>query len=388
MSHNEFLITNFKKKNGRKKEKEREREREGGAERSGPRDYKGRTMVDHKLALLVSDFALDVFFQSSVFCLCVISSYCAYKTFSDHLSIGRLPGLQVCCFRIVAIAPAYAFLSWLKLMFLPALVVWKTLQDFCETYAIYCYWVMLIIWCGGQKHVIERLQVEETDRQTCSLCPLLAVYFGKSAYGCPMYSFRSSKGRFKFWRFSMTQLMVVRLGMNLLKMCLLILGFKGPGKVVHFIGLVSTALAMHCIIETYVALRLQLEHFQAEKKFICIKILVGIALLQPLLTNALETVGAFPDDVLYGYSSRKVSCADLTLLEDYFFNTSDTRLYLSFLPLFVQWSQRVLGTVSVIQMVVFSLLLSFAFSLKYTLRDQAADKSESDLDGSDAEHKL
>lgn len=172
-----------------------------------------------------------------------------------------------------------------------------------------------------------------------------------------MYSFRSSKGRFKFWRFSMTQLMVVRLGMNLLKMCLLILGFKGPGKVVHFIGLVSTALAMHCIIETYVALRLQLEHFQAEKKFICIKILVGIALLQPLLTNALETVGAFPDDVLYGYSSRK-------------------------------WSQRVLGTVSVIQMVVFSLLLSFAFSLKYTLRDQAADKSESDLDGSDAEHKL
>ena len=90
-----------------------------------------------------------------------------------------------------------------------------------------------------------------------------------------------------------------------------------------------------------------MEHFHAEKKFICIKILIGVTLLQPLLTNALETIGAFPDDVLYGYSSRK-------------------------------WSQRVLGTVSVIQMVVFSLLLSFAFSLKYTLREQkAADLSSS-----------
>ena len=35
--------------------------------------------------------------------------------------------------------------------------------------------------------------------------------------------------------------------------------------------------------------------------------MVAIALIQPMLINAMETIGAFPDDVLYGYSSRKWS---------------------------------------------------------------------------------
>ena len=316
-------------------------------------------MTDH-LALLVSDLALDIFFQSSVFCLCLLSAYLCYKTFSDHLAVGRvsgdygtlfafspfsnnsfitgrqLPGLQICCFRVVAIAPAYAFLTWLKLMFLPALVVWKTLQDFCETYAIYCFWVMLILYVGGQKRTILQLEEQPSESQTCSCCPLLSVYTGKRGYTCPLYTFPSVHTRFKFWRWSMTQLIVVKLGMNLLKICLMVAGFKGLGKL-HVISLASTSLAMHCILETYVALRAHLEHFHAEKKFLCIKILVGVTLLQPLLTNALETIGAFPDDVLYGYGSSR------------------------------KWSQRVLGTVSVIQMVVFSLLLSFAFSLKFTM---------------------
>ena len=330
---------------GYESERERERERER---------WWTREMKEH-LAILVSDIALDVFFQSSIFCLCLLSCYLCYRTFADHLSIGRLPGLQICCFRVVAIAPAYAILTWLKLMFLPALVVWKTAQDFCETYAIYCYWVMLILWCGGQKHAIEQLKQDSDGKQTCSLCPLLGVY--SRGYACPLYTFASPHDRFKFWRRSMTQLIVVRVVMNTLRICLQIAGFKGLGKL-HFIGLVSTSIAMHCIIETYVALRAHLQHFQAEKKFMCIKILVAVALLQPLLTHVLETVGAFPDEVLYGYSSRK-------------------------------WSQRVLGTVSVIQMVVFSLLLSFAFSLKYTLREQAAemdgqnDTTNGDLERSD-----
>jgi hypothetical protein len=294
------------------------------------------------LAVLVSDLALDVFFQSSILCLCLLSAYLCYKTFSDHLSVGRqLPGLQICCFRVVAIAPAYAFLTWLKLMFLPALVVWKTLSDLCEAYAIYCYWVMLILWCGGQKQTISQLEEQDRGSQSISCCPLFGVYMGKRSYSCPLYTFSSPHSHFKFWRRAMTQLIVVKLGANILNTCLMLAGSKGLGRPLHFVELMSTGLAMHCIIETYVALRAHLEHFHAEKKFICIKILIGVTLLQPLLTNALETIGAFPDDVLYGYSSRK-------------------------------WSQRVLGTVSVIQMVVFSLLLSFAFSLKYTLREQKA----------------
>lgn len=252
--------------------------------------------------LLVSEAANDAIFALSTLCLFAISAYLNYRTFSDHLSVGKLPGLQICCFRVVAIAPAYALLTWLKLMFLPALVVWKTLQDVCEAYAIYCYWAMLILWCGGQRKVIEELDGHEY--QSWSLCPLLGI--GNRKYACPFIFFASSRSRFRFWRVAMTQLVAIKLVMNLLNMMLMLAGYKGLGKL-HFVNLTSTALAMNAIVETYVALRPRLNHFSAERKFICIKIMVAIALIQPMLINAMETIGAFPDDVLYGYSSRKWS---------------------------------------------------------------------------------
>ena len=44
---------------------------------------------------LVSNLALDVVFQSSVFFLCSISSFICFRTFQEHLSVGSLPALQV-----------------------------------------------------------------------------------------------------------------------------------------------------------------------------------------------------------------------------------------------------------------------------------------------------
>mmetsp|Transcript_13538 Transcript_13538/g.34055 ORF Transcript_13538/g.34055 Transcript_13538/m.34055 type:complete len:360 (-) Transcript_13538:142-1221(-) len=301
-------------------------------------------MGEAHLGYLVSDVALEILFNLSILVLASISAYLCYRTFSDHLVVvGRLPGLQICCLRVVAVAPMYAFLTWLKLTFLPALVVWKTVQDLAEAYAIYCYWVMLIIWCGGQMHVIEHLE-EEGETQTCSLCPMLGVAAGKKVYGCPLLSFRSANGRFKFWRIEMTQLIIVKIVISVVEVFLVSIG-ASAGGMLHFVALISTSVAMHALLETYAALRFRLRNFSAEKKFFCIKILVIFALLQPLLTNVLKTFGlAFPDDQLYGYSSRK-------------------------------WSQRVMGTMAVIQMAAISLLLSYAFSLKILLRDCERDGS-------------
>jgi len=299
--------------------------------------------------LLVSDVALDVMFQSSVLFLCLISAYMCFRTFQDQLHIkkaGSMPGLQICSLRIVAIAPTYALLTWLKLMLTPLFPIWKTFQEFGEAYSIFCYWVLLVLWCGGQKRTIEALEDQSSRGNNLSLCPLLGIYL--PGWSCPIYSFSTPKSKFKFWRMSMTQLIVVRCAKVFLLVLLALPGRKFAyklifGRLLHLMSLASISLAMHCIMETYVALRPKLAHFQAERKFLCIKVLVLIALIQPLLTNALETIGAFPDDVVYGYSD-------------------------------IKWNERLLGTVSVIQMVLFSLLLSFAFSLRYTLEAEDADQ--------------
>ena len=78
------------------------------------------------LSLLVAEFALDVVFQSSILFLVLISSFVCFRTFKDHLEIGRLPALQICCFRVVAIAPVYAGIQWGKLLLTPLFPVWKT----------------------------------------------------------------------------------------------------------------------------------------------------------------------------------------------------------------------------------------------------------------------
>ena len=136
-----------------------------------------------------------------------------------------------------------------------------------------------------------------------------------------------------------------------MKGILVLMAFKSVARVLHLFSLVATSLGMHCIIETYVALRSHLGDFQAERKFLCIKVLVFVAVLQPILTNALETMDAFPDETGHGYSD-------------------------------VKWSERLLGTISVIQMVLFSLLLSFAFSLKNTgLGDGALADDGGDPEG-------
>uniref|UniRef100_A0A7S2TA76 Uncharacterized protein n=1 Tax=Chloropicon roscoffensis TaxID=1461544 RepID=A0A7S2TA76_9CHLO len=302
-------------------------------------------MVSNLGTFLVSNLALDVVFQSSVFFLCSISSFICFRTFQEHLSVGSLPALQICCFRVVAIAPTYGFIQWAKLMLTPLFPLWKTLQEFAEAYSIFCYWVMLILWCGGQRRTIELLEEKHRSNQRCSLCPLLGLYKGGCA--CPIYNFGSPRARFKFWRYSMTQLIVVKV----LKGILVLMAFKSVARVLHLFSLVATSLGMHCIIETYVALRSHLGDFQAERKFLCIKVLVFVAVLQPLLTNALETMDAFPDETRHGYSD-------------------------------VKWSERLLGTISVIQMVLFSLLLSFAFSLKNTgLGDGALADDGGDPEG-------
>ena len=191
-------------------------------------------MVSNLGTFLVSNLALDVVFQSSVFFLCSISSFICFRTFQEHLSVGSLPALQVshyskhhartkslftsfadpshrrrrrrrkiCCFRVVAIAPTYGFIQWAKLMLTPLFPLWKTLQEFAEAYSIFCYWVMLILWCGGQRRTIELLEEKHRSNQRCSLCPLLGLYRGGCA--CPIYNFGSPRARFKFWRYSMTQ---------------------------------------------------------------------------------------------------------------------------------------------------------------------------------------
>lgn len=94
--------------------------------------------------------------------------------------------------RILLLAPIYALVSWCMMVFLPFAPFIEILRDFYETYALYCFWIMLVLWCGGQRRVVEVLDRDET--LSCFLCPLAH----RCGCGLPLFRFGGGKGMFRY----------------------------------------------------------------------------------------------------------------------------------------------------------------------------------------------
>jgi hypothetical protein len=93
--------------------------------------------------------------------------------------------------RILLLAPVYALVSWCMMVFLPAAPYIACLRDLYESYALYCFWVMLVLWCGGQRRVVEVLGRD--DALSCFLCPLVHRY----GCGLPVFRFGDSAQLFR-----------------------------------------------------------------------------------------------------------------------------------------------------------------------------------------------
>ena len=93
--------------------------------------------------------------------------------------------------RILLLAPIYALVSWCMMVFLPVAPFLEAIRDLYETYTLYCFWIMLVLWCGGQRRVVEVMG--KNDALSCLLCPLMQPCH----LGLPIFTFRSSSSAFR-----------------------------------------------------------------------------------------------------------------------------------------------------------------------------------------------
>lgn len=106
--------------------------------------------------------------------------------------IAHGPVVQTCCMRIMLLAPIYSLVSWCMMVFLPFSAYIEIFRDIYEAYTLYCFWVMLVLWCGGQRRVIEI--VDRQEAMGCYLCPLVQP----CGCGLPVYRFRSPTTLFRW----------------------------------------------------------------------------------------------------------------------------------------------------------------------------------------------
>lgn len=92
--------------------------------------------------------------------------------------------------RILLLAPIYALVSWSMMVFLPVAPYIEVLRDVYETYTIYCFWIMLVLWCGGQRRVVDVL--DRLEVRSFMLCPLL------NPFGCGLQVWRFAEGKSMF----------------------------------------------------------------------------------------------------------------------------------------------------------------------------------------------
>ena len=136
----------------------------------------------------------------------------------------------------------------------------------------------------------------------------------------------------RFLRIGVMQLMVVKPVVAML--CATIATSGTPSypliRQLRALVLISTAIAMHSIFTVYMATKPYMRGLQASRKFLIIKGVVATILLQQFAVNAALSMDVIPEGN-YGY-------------------TAEDR------------AQRMYCTVTIMEMAVFSLLLSYSFS--------------------------
>eukprot|EP01026_Neomeris_dumetosa_P059010 TRINITY_DN5508_c0_g1_i2.p1 TRINITY_DN5508_c0_g1~~TRINITY_DN5508_c0_g1_i2.p1 ORF type:complete len:454 (+),score=31.48 TRINITY_DN5508_c0_g1_i2:421-1782(+) len=273
----------------------------------------------------------DSLFLSGTLIMAICSLFVVRRTFRDHLRNYKYPRLQMCCMRILLLAPSFAFTSWLMMVFLPRAPYLEVFRDAYETYSLYLFWIMLVLYCGGQRRVVELLEDEFSPpkyqyRQRCWLCPLLKPF----GLHIPTFAYSESRSHFSYWRFAVMQWLFVKPGITFAIAILDSLGFDDRMQRLRVITLIATSVAMHSVFETYVCMYSHLKGLEGSKKFLAIKLLVGITLGQQLVFNLLVGSGIIREGQ-FGYTAE------------------DRALRMS-------------ATITIIQMLAFSIMLSYVFS--------------------------
>jgi hypothetical protein len=328
--------------------------------------------------------------------------------------------MQACCMRILLLAPIYAIVSWLMMVFLPISTYIEIIRDTYEAYALYCFWVMLVLWCAGQRRVVEIIAKEGT--LSCYLCPLLqgcgcgvslyrwptsialfryAVCVGSQCGCCSIHGrsccssgvnselFRvvkrdagvgersaSDPAACRYLRVSIMQLMVVKPLSAFL--CAIIATSSAPNKhrirQLRILVLISTSVAMHSIFTLFTATRPYMRGLNASRKFLVIKAVVAAILLQQFAINAALSMDLIPEGD-YGYTAedkaKRIYCTVIIMqvwLRHHMPCQQTAELHFRRVcvgpsgDMMQRECPRHLSHVVGVQMALFSLLLSYAFS--------------------------
>ncbi|KAG9220153.1 hypothetical protein CCMSSC00406_0007152 [Pleurotus cornucopiae] len=200
----------------------------------------------------------------------------------------RKPGLQRMVVRIMLMVPIYAVSSFISLVSLEAAVVIDAVRDIYEAFVIYCFFVLLLLYLGGERSLLILLHGRPPKE------PIFpASIFQREIDVSDPYTFL-------FLKRGILQYVQVKPALALATVVLKAVGKFNEGSFrvdsgylyVSIVYNVSICLALYCLAMFWLVVSDDLKPFRPVPKFLCVKGILFFSFWQAIGISILVSAGA------------------------------------------------------------------------------------------------
>jgi hypothetical protein len=215
----------------------------------------------------------------------VLATILSVSLIFRHLVHYSAPQLQIHVIRLIWIVPLYSFESLLSLLFPRWEMTLVTLRDSYEAYVLYTFMALCIAYVGGERRLVEVLELKKRIRQPWPLGGLKPLTLDAE------FLRRVKQGVLQF--------VFVKPAMAAVALVLDHYGLYGEGEFrgdrgfiyLSFVTYWAVTLSLYCLFLFYLAIRDALEAWNPWPKFLCIKSVVFFSYWQTVTLVILVKVG-------------------------------------------------------------------------------------------------
>jgi len=212
-------------------------------------------------------------------------------TYPRHLRNLYFPELQINMLRIIAVCPVFSLLLWLTLAVPGIQVFVECMIASVEGYVLFCFFALMVLAVGGESAAVSHI----TQRGE--------PFTFKSCMCCDLIRFPDARSLYRFFKYGVQQLIWSK---SLIILIVGVLEATGAGdgvKALRAIAVGPLLLALMCLIQGYFILRPALRNLDMERKFLFVKGLVAVMIIEQLVINICLSFDSLPKET--GYTAEE-----------------------------------------------------------------------------------
>jgi hypothetical protein len=202
----------------------------------------------------------------------------------------RLEKLRKLHLKLLLFLPVFSLTSYLSLYFMKAAPIFETIRTFYESFILFLFYRLMVVTLGGHSKAHELLDGRLLTKWTCC----------------------GSNSRLTLVKWGILQLSIVHPVLDVLSLILLVNGLYDAGVMdfhqsypyLQIVNVVSTIVAVVFLLQMYKACKTLLVGYNLGLKFLGIKLVIIVNIIQSLVLSALVRGDVIQSDSLFTFETK------------------------------------------------------------------------------------